>query len=263
MPARATLLFLTGLAIGSAVGCATLPSLSWPPTGDGASARAEAKASKRQPLPATCVAFGELHESAAADPGRSSAEQEQLRNKARLAYQQALQASPNDLPALLALAQLYTSEGDYERALATYDRAIAAHPKDSKVRYELGMCHARRKKWDLALASLQKALELDPENPSYRHTYGLCLARAGHLDESFKVLAKLEGVAEAHYDLARMLHHLDQDQASKEHLRRALAQKPEHLEAQQLLEELESKAADPSSYPSTPAAAETARFRRP
>src|SRR5262249_47951943 len=156
-------------------GCATLPSLSWTPTGDGSGARAEAKAAKRQPLPATCVAFGELHESAAADPGRSSAEQEQLHNKARVAYQQALQASPNDLPALLALARLYTSEGDYERALATYDRAITAHPKDPKPRYEQGMCHARRKKWDLALISLQKALELDPENPSYRHTYGLCL----------------------------------------------------------------------------------------
>jgi hypothetical protein len=90
----------------------------------------------------------------------------------------------------------------------------------------------------------------------------LCLARAQRLDESFKVLAKLEGVPEAHYDLARMLHHLDQDEASREHLRQALAQKPQHFEAQQLLETLESKAADPSSYPSSPAAAETTRFRR-
>jgi tetratricopeptide (TPR) repeat protein len=261
MPARGSLLFLTGLALGSAVGCATLPGLSPAPTGDSSSTRAEGKAAKRQPLPATCVAFGELQESAAADSTRSPAEQEQLRNKARLAYQQALQASPNDLPALLALARLYMSEGDYERALATYERAIAAHPKDAKPRYELGMCNARRKKWDLALENLKKAIELDPENRSYQRTYGLCLARAQRPEESFKALAKLEGVVEAHYDLARMLHHLDQDDAAKEHLRRALAQKPEHLEAQQLLEALESRAADPSSYRVVPAGA--ARYGQP
>src|SRR6266849_5672142 len=122
MPARASLLFLTGLAFGGAVGCATLPGFTSAPTGDCSSARAEGKAAKRQPQPATCVAFGELQESAAADPLRSLADQEQLRNKARLAYQQALQVSPNDLPALLALARLYASEGDYERASAYYAR---------------------------------------------------------------------------------------------------------------------------------------------
>ena len=186
MPARASVLLLLGLALG----CATLPGT---PSGF----NAEGTPLKRQPQPATCVAYGELHEKAALEPGRSSAEQEELRNKARLGYQQALQINPKDLPAMLALARLYTSEGDFDRALATYDRAIGAHPNKALPRYELGMCHGRRKNWDLALQSLQKAVELDPENRSYRHTYGLCLARAQRWDESLAVLTKLEGLANA------------------------------------------------------------------
>src|SRR5258707_669438 len=105
MPARASLLLLVGLAMSSAVGCATFSGSSSAPNGEDAalSARVEGSLAKRQPQPATCVAYGELHEKAAIDPGRSTAEQEDFRNKARLAYQQALQISPNDLSALTAL----------------------------------------------------------------------------------------------------------------------------------------------------------------
>ena len=52
-----------------------------------------------------------------------------------------------------------------------------------------------------------------------------------------------------------MLHHLDQDQDSKEHLRLALAQNPEHFGAQQLLEALETGTPD-LAYPIVPAGAE-------
>jgi tetratricopeptide (TPR) repeat protein len=201
------------------------------------------------------VAYGELHEKAALEPQRLPAEREELLNKARLAYQQALQISPKDLPALLALARLYTLEGESERALATYNRAFAAHPNNPSPRYELGMWHARRKEWDMALQNLQKAVEIDPENRGYRHTYGLCLARAQRYDESLAVLTKLEGAANAHYDLARMLRHLDQNEACKEHLRLALAAKPEHLEAQQLLESMEPSTPAPAN-PIAPVAAE-------
>jgi tetratricopeptide (TPR) repeat protein len=244
MPARAYLLLLVGLVITGALGCATLPSSPSVPNGEGS---AVSSARKRQPRPSTYVALGELHEKAATDPERSPAEQEELRNKARLAYQQALQVNPKDLPALTALARLYASEGDHERALATYNRAIQDYPKDAALRYELGICHARRKNWDLALQSMQQAVQMDPENRRYRHCYGLCLARAQRYDESLMVLAKLEGPAHAHYDLARMMHHLEQDEASKEHLRLALAQNPELVAAQQLLAELEAATPEPAN----------------
>src|SRR5215831_18528640 len=52
---------------------------------------------KRQPLPATCVAFGAFRESLAADPRRTPVEQQQLRDEARRAYQQALNSDPQNL----------------------------------------------------------------------------------------------------------------------------------------------------------------------
>ena len=235
---RACLLPVVGLAMSFPLGCATFPASPSGPIGQGSSATAS-NAPKRQPKASTLVALGDLNEKSATEPGRSPAEQEELRNKARLAYQQALQIHPKDLSALTALARLYTSQGDFDRALATYHRAIQDHPKDPALRYELGMCHACRKNWDLALQSLQMAVQIDPENPRYRHYYGLCLARAQRYDESLMVLSKLEGSALAHYDLARMMHHLEQDEASKEHLQLALAQNPELFAAQQLLDELE------------------------
>jgi tetratricopeptide (TPR) repeat protein len=238
MAARTYLLLPVGLGLIGVLGCATLPSLP-PGNAEGGGGTA-----KRQPRPSTLVAYGELHEKAATDAGRSPAEQGELRNKARLAYQQALLLNPNDRLALMALARLYATEGDYERAVSTYTRAIQAYPNDAELRYELGMCHGRCKNWDGALQSLQKAVQADPENRHYGHAYGLCLARAQRYDESFAVLAKLEGGANAYYDLARMLHHLGQDDASKEHLRLALGQNPDLIAAQQLLAALEAGTAD-------------------
>lgn len=250
MPVRACLLLWIGLIGISALGCVSVPGSS---PGGKSDPAVQATAGKRKPKPSTLVAYGEVHERAATDPGRSPAEQEELRNRARTAYQQALQLNPKDRPALMALARLYTSEEDYDRAVATYNRAIRDYPKDAALRYELGMCHARRKNWDVALQSLQMAVRLDPENRRFVHGYGLCLARAQRYEESFAVLAKLEGHAQAHYDLARMMHHLDQDELSKEQLRLALAQNPELIAAEQFLAELE-RGTNPA-YPTVPAGA--------
>lgn len=238
MSARALPLFLLGLTIPGVFGCVTLPGS----VANGEGSRAEAITGKRQARPSTYVAYGELHEKAAAEPGRSPAEQEELRKSARLAYQKALEVNSKDLGALLALARLYNAEGEYERAVTTYNRAIQIYPKDPALRYELGLCQARRKNWDQALQNLQKATQMDPENRRYAYSYGLCLARARRYGDSFLVLEKLEGAANAHYDLARMMHHLEQDDACREQLEMALAKNPELFGAQQLLIELEATA---------------------
>ena len=265
MSARVYLLVLSELVTSGALGCTTLPGVSSGETGEAAAASARAEANpKRQPHASTFVAYGKLYDQAASEPGRSAPEQEDLRTKARLAYQQALQIHPNDLAALTALAQLYRNQDDYERAVAAYDRAIQIYPREAALRYELGMCHARRKNWDPALLNLQKAVQADPDNRRYAHAYGLCLARAQRYNEGFAVLAKVEGLANAHYDLARMLHHLQQDTACKEHLRLALAQNPDIVPAKQLLTSLEATAQETAnSSMSTGAAKPAGNLGRP
>src|SRR5947209_2951308 len=83
---------------------------------------------KRPPRPDTCVAAGDFYAHEAATRDNGSAVQEQMRESARKAYQQALQIEPRYLPAYHSLAQLYTAMDDHEHAIATYQKASSYHP---------------------------------------------------------------------------------------------------------------------------------------
>ncbi|HXG09327.1 MAG TPA: tetratricopeptide repeat protein [Gemmataceae bacterium] len=247
-----------GLALlGGVLGCSLRKTHSELAPSDAlADMRPERELPKRTPRAKTCVEYGRLCESEARSPQRSPAEQEELRDRARKMYQQALQIDPKNLPAALALARLYTSLGDHERAVATYQKALKHHGKDPAVWSELGMCYARRKEWEPALKCLRKAVDLDPENRQAAHNLGYCLARAGRYEESLTCFTKTDGEAKAHYNLARMLHHMRQDDLSREHLWKAIAKDPQLLPAQQLLAELDLASAAPSG--TVPAAYEAA-----
>jgi tetratricopeptide (TPR) repeat protein len=195
-----------------------------------------------KPHAATYAAAGSLAEKTADDPKRGPADREHLLEEARQAYQQAIAADPDYLPAQQALARLYLKQGDQDRALATYQKALAAHPKEAALWFELGMCYSRQKKWDEALVNLRKAVELDPENRPYVNTLGFALARAGNDDESVACFEKISGPAQAHYNVARMLHHLKQDERSRQHLELALRADPKLDAARSLLDELGGKA---------------------
>jgi tetratricopeptide (TPR) repeat protein len=195
--------------------------------------------SKRQPKPATCVAFGDFCDRSAEDPKRLPADRQRLLDEARVAYQQALQNDPNNLAALHSLARLYNEMDDYPRAVATYQKALKVHPQQTVLWYELGMTYARHKEWEPALQHLQHAVELDPEQRVYAHSYGFCLARAGRYAESLAAFTRVEEEGVAHYDLARMLHHMKEEELSKAHLRLALAKKPDLAPAREMLASLE------------------------
>lgn len=79
--------------------------------------------------------------------------------------------------------------------------------------------------------------------PACSKNLGMCLARAGQTDEALLVLMRVEGEAQAHYTVARMMHHMKQDEASKKYARQALVADPKLEGARQLLAELEGGAA--------------------
>lgn len=198
-----------------------------------------AELSKKQPKPSTLVSYAQLYERSAAEPGMTQLQRELYQEQARKSYQQALKGDSKYKPALLGLAALYDGMNDHSRALATLRQATQAHPQDAQVWFELGMSHARAKEWDLALEGMARATELDPENRPYANQFGYCLARAGRFDESFATFKRLHGDATAHYNVARMLHHVQQDDRCKDHLRQALQADPQYAQAKQMLDELE------------------------
>jgi tetratricopeptide (TPR) repeat protein len=195
---------------------------------------------KRQPKPSTLVALGAFQEREAADPKYSPQDREQLIDRARRSYQQALEIEPNNIPALKALALLYVTIKDHDRAIAAYQSALKAVPKDASIWFDLGMYQMQCKEWAPAVEDLRQAVALDPENRHYTKTLGFCLARAGRFDESLICLQQAVGPAEAHYDVARMQLHLQQDEAAKRHLYLALQADPQHHGARELLARLEA-----------------------
>jgi tetratricopeptide (TPR) repeat protein len=230
-----------GLLLGG-MGCTHLETVKEsnvaPP--DGVEVRKEADKPKRQPQPATLVSFGNLYEKTARDENTPPDKRDQLLEQARKSYQQALKIDPKHVPALLALARLYESTDDHTRALATYTKALKEKPKDASIWCDLGMAHARRKEWDQAVTALRKATELDPEDKQYCNYLGFTLARAGMYEESYSAFRKTQGEGVAHYNVARMLQHVQQVDLSKQHLRLALEADPRLAQAQQMLAQLES-----------------------
>lgn len=203
----------------------------------------------RTPKAVTCYNIGNLRESAAEEEGATPQYKEAMREEARRAYQKALETDPNYMPASVALARLYDKSNDHDRALATYQKILKKQPKDAAIYAELGMSHARQKEWDRSLENLRKACELDPENRQYIKSLGFCLARAGRPAESVACLRKVMSPADANCNVARMLHHLKQDETSKEYARAALANEPQHAGAIQLLDELEGRLPAPVPGP--------------
>jgi len=195
----------------------------------------------RELKPATLVAYANLKEQSAADPEVSQVDRERMREAARQAYLRALEIDPKFVPAHVGLANWFDTAGNHAKAVATYQQVVKLAPKDKVAWYQFGMCSARHKDWDPAIENLRKANELDPDDRQVAKTLGLCLARAGRYDESLACLEKVVGKAEAHCTVARMLHHLQQDDASRHELQLALASNPNLAEARELLDELEGR----------------------
>jgi tetratricopeptide (TPR) repeat protein len=217
---------------------------------------------KRPPEASTCIAFGKVELEGAARPEQPPTVRRDLFDRARKYFQQAVKEDPKNPEAYQGLVQAYEGLGDYPRTVETYQKAKKAFPKNAAFCYELGMCQARHQEWAPALDNLKAATELDPENRTYANMYAFALARAGRYGESFACFKKMVGEAQAHYNVARMLHHLKQDDVCKDELRQALKADPTLTVARQFLAELEGASA-PRSPSATTASLEASGEERP
>jgi len=199
---------------------------------------------KRTPQAKTEIAFGKLKEGEAdSEAGNTDPEgQARLRDEARRAYQQALKIEPNNLEAHRALAGIYVKKGDFDRALDTYKKAMVKHPKDANLWYDLGLCHHRRKDFPESIKCFTKALEMEPENPDYMKKLGFTLAWTGQIEQGLTLLARAQGRAMAHYNIARVLLQKDQQEQARQHLTAALRENSQLAEARELLTSLENPA---------------------
>jgi tetratricopeptide (TPR) repeat protein len=131
--------------------------------------------------------------------------------------------------------------GDFERAQDIYKKALAKHPKDAALWYDLGMCHNRRREFNDAMRCFTRALELDPENREYLKKLGFTLAWVGQVDQGLLYLTRAnQSAALAHFQIACMFDQKEHRSAAIHHLRLALRDNSQLVEARDLLEALEN-----------------------
>ena len=176
--------------------------------------------------PETYVAYADYRAAASFSPETPPETQQVYREEARASYLKAIAINPNHVPAYLALGRLQQGCNDLAPALVTYQKALRVTGKDPTIWYELGMCQARQKLFAEAADSLQKACELNPDNKAYQTTLAYGLARAGRWTESLTALTALVGEARAHYDMGRMLQHMQQPDMARQYVAAALSRDP-------------------------------------
>jgi tetratricopeptide (TPR) repeat protein len=243
MDGRKSLVLALGLITGG-LGCVGSSSFTRPSEdlSKTQTATADQGGPKDKPRASTWVAFGDFKESLAVNPELPQATRQTERVAAIRAYQKALETDPKCLRAYAGLARLYGSAGEHGQALEACQKALKIQPKDASIWFEMGMCFARQKQWDKAVANLRTAARLDPANRRYVSSLAFCLARLGQYNESLALFTRVAGKAVANYEVARMAHHLRQDELCKELLRAALKEKPDYDEARGMLQQLEGRA---------------------
>ena len=245
MVSRISLLLALGISVAGS-GCVQNPALpTAPPPQPKPKIQPQpvitnaAPKTKRPPKAVTYTAWAELRERDAEEKGVDPSRKMDFYDEARQAYQKALKTDAKYLPAYSGLARVYMKMNHYDRALEVYRQATEKFPKEFTLWFDMGMCQCRSKQWDQAATSFKKALEIDPENRQVTQTLGFCLARAGHIEESLAMLQRVMTPAQAHYQIARMLHHVQRDDLCRDELRQALQLDPELAPARTLLVSLD------------------------
>ncbi len=237
---------LLALALGLTSGGAGCVTSRMSPGPDGRMVDQPLPADPKKSLAHVSVAYARVHEDRAAEPNIPPEAKRLFLDQARAAYQKALEAEPKNADALLGMARVAVAVEDPELARQCLTKAVQFHPKSVAVCFEVGMYHCKRKEWQPALDALGKANQLEPDNREIAKIYGLALARAGQTERSVACLSKVMGKAQAQYNVAGMLAHMNQPEQSKEHLRLALQLQPSYPAAQEMLARLEGR---PSSQP--------------
>jgi tetratricopeptide (TPR) repeat protein len=157
-------------------------------------------------------------------------------DQARAALESSVSKSPNDVEAIVALADVLRANKKYAEAAESYSRAIALVEKPTKNDWTLyfnrAVAYERTKQWPLAEADFFKALDLNPNEPQILNYLGYSWIDMGvNLDKGLDFVKQavelkpddgyiVDSLGWAYYKLGRY------DDAVRE-LERAVLLKPE------------------------------------
>ena len=131
------------------------------------------------------------------------------KERAKAAYQRALQKDPEDPLAHAGMGKALAAEGDLPGARKELELALTQVDTDASMYFEYGSLLRRIGESDAALAALRKAVKLDSKDPRYRARFGALLVERGQFEDAEQQLRQAvlmnDRYAEGLFFLARAL----------------------------------------------------------
>ena len=110
--------------------------------------------------------------------------------KAEAEFKDAQKIDADSEEAVLNMANLYSEEGDSQRAADTLS-SIPVNDRTARIEYALGAALSQLKKPKEAAAAYRRSLDLDPDNPDVERGLANALFEDGQLDEALKAFNDL------------------------------------------------------------------------
>lgn len=104
--------------------------------------------------------------------------------EARICFQKALALDPRSVPALVNLANLETTAGEYETAEKHYKRALELSPQNLDAHINYADMLYRQKRLPEALEEYRTAVVIDPGIPEISNNLGVILKDIGEYEEA-------------------------------------------------------------------------------
>ncbi len=109
-------------------------------------------------------------------------------------YEQANRVKPDDYDTIVKIGNTYFDSKQFENAAKWYEKALAKKSDDVNVRTDFGITFVERENPDLdrAVKEFQTSLQTNPNHEPTLYNLGIAFYKKGDLDETKKVLARLE-----------------------------------------------------------------------
>ena len=86
-----------------------------------------------------------------------------------------VQKDPKNLPAWVALGNLYFDSNQPKEAIEAYSQYLAVKPDNADVRTDMGTMYRKLRDFDRAIEEYKKAAQSDPKHANSRYNLGLVL----------------------------------------------------------------------------------------
>lgn len=90
-------------------------------------------------------------------------------------YKEILRRDPNNLQALINIANLYYDTRQDLLAIEHYRKALALDPRNVDMRTDMAICYRRSGSPDRAIEELKKAISINPKHAQARYNLGVIL----------------------------------------------------------------------------------------